>query len=40
MAYGKITAKQQQILDYIKDEILKKFKLNKTQYKNCIANKC
>ena len=24
MAYGKITAKQQQILDYIKDEILKK----------------
>ena len=24
MAYGKITAKQQQILDYIKDEILKR----------------
>ena len=24
MGYGKITAKQQQILDYIKDEILKR----------------
>ena len=24
MAYGKITKKQQEILDYIKDEILKK----------------
>ena len=24
MGYGKITAKQQEILDYIKDEILKK----------------